>query len=141
MWFRKHPSRRRELSQLIDEDMVGLLEPGIELEGKLKVASGLVRLNTHLKGAITSEGAIIIANQGEVEGEVRTKIISVAGKVKGSIYASERIEIKEAGVVLGDIFTPCLVIDPGGYFDGQCHMPAPEPQQHTTTDVETRKRS
>jgi cytoskeletal protein CcmA (bactofilin family) len=33
-------------------------------------------------------------------------------------------------VVLGDIYTPKLIIEPGGYFDGQCHMPLPEPEKH-----------
>ncbi len=139
MWFGLRSSKRQELTQLIDEDMVGLLEPGVEVEGKLKIASGMVRLNAHLKGSIVSDGTLIIAQRGEIEGEVQTRLISVAGKVKGSIHASERLEIKEAGVVLGDIFTPCLVVDPGGYFDGHCHMPAPEPQQQTTNEVDTEK--
>jgi cytoskeletal protein CcmA (bactofilin family) len=26
-------------------------------------------------------------------------------------------------VVVGDISTPVLVVEPGGFFDGQCHMP------------------
>ncbi len=131
-------SRRRELTELIDEDMVGLLEPGVEIDGNLKVSSGLVRLNSHFKGGIVSEGTIIVANQGEVEGEIRAKLISIAGKVKGAIRASERLEISEHGVVLGDIYTPCLIVDPGGYFDGQCHMPAPEPQQQTTNGIDTK---
>ena len=27
--------------------------------------------------------------------------------------------------LLGDLFTPCLVVEPGGFFDGECHMPTP----------------
>ncbi len=140
MAFFRSKSRRRQLTQLIDEEMVGLLEPGVEVEGKLKVASGMIRLNTHFKGEIRCQGTLIVADQGELEGEIHTRLISIAGKVKGAVHASERLEIKEAGVVLGDIYTPCLVIDPGGYFDGQCHMPAPDPQQQTTNDVDTKDR-
>jgi cytoskeletal protein CcmA (bactofilin family) len=121
--------RRRALAELLDEDMVGLLEPGVEVEGKMKIACGMIRLNTHFKGEIASEGTLVVADQGEIEGEIRAKHLSVAGKVKGTVHASERLEIKEHGVVLGDIFTPCLVVDPGGYFDGQCHMPTPEPEK------------
>jgi cytoskeletal protein CcmA (bactofilin family) len=121
--------RRRALAELLDEDMVGLLEPGVEVEGKMKIACGMIRLNTHFKGEIASEGTLVVADQGEIEGEIRAKHLSIAGKVKGTVHASERLEIKEHGVVLGDIFTPCLVVDPGGYFDGQCHMPTPEPEK------------
>lgn len=133
--FGKH-RRRRELAELLDDNTVGLLEPGVEIEGKMKLASGIVRLNTHFKGEITSEGAIFVADQGEVDAEIHTKVISIAGKVKGAVHASERVEIKEHGVVLGDIYTPCLVIDPGGYFDGQCHMPAPGPQKETPSHAQ-----
>jgi cytoskeletal protein CcmA (bactofilin family) len=60
-----------------------------------------------------------------VEGEINSLVVSVTGKVKGAVHAKERLEIKEHGIVLGDIYTPCLMIDPGGFFDGKCHMPAP----------------
>ncbi len=121
----KTKQRRRELAAILDEEMVGLIEPGIELEGKFRFTSGMIRLNAHFKGEIQSEGSVVVADQGEVEAEIHARHVSVAGKVKGAIHAIERMEIREHGVVLGDIYTPCLVIDPGGFFDGQCHMPTP----------------
>ena len=92
-------SRQRELTSLIDEDMVGLLEPGVEIEGKLIISCGILRLNTRFKGHIESAATLIVH---------------------------------------GDIYTPCLVIDPGGYFEGQCHMPVPEakPQAQTAPKPE-----
>jgi cytoskeletal protein CcmA (bactofilin family) len=131
-------SRRRQFADL-GHDWVGWLEPGVEVEGKIKVASGLIRVNAHVKGEIACEGTVVVNDQGEVEGEVRTRIISVTGKIKGDIHASERLEIKEHGVVVGDIYTPCLVIDPGGFFDGKCHMPTPEPAAPTTEPVDAKK--
>jgi cytoskeletal protein CcmA (bactofilin family) len=121
----KEKQRRQQLVEFLDEEMVGMIEPGMELEGRLKFASGMVRLNAHFKGEIQSEGLIVVADQGEVEAEIYARSVSVSGKVKGAIHARERIEIREHGVVLGDIYTPSLVVDPGGYFDGQCHMPTP----------------
>lgn len=129
----KKKRRRQQLAEFLDEEMVGMVEPGIELEGRLKFASGMIRLNAHFKGEIQSEGLVVVADQGEVEAEIHARNVSVAGKVKGSIHARERIEIREHGVVLGDIYTPSLVVDPGGYFDGQCHMPTPvEPAKQGT---------
>lgn len=120
--------RSRELAELLDNDMVGLFEPGLEIEGRMRFTSGMVRLNGHYRGEIAAEGTVVVAEQGEVDAEIHARVVSIAGKVKGAIHASERIEIKEHGVILGDIYTPCLVVEPGGFFDGQCHMPAPEPQ-------------
>ena len=114
---------REKPAPLPGEDLVGYFEPSIELEGKMKVTSGMIRLNTGFKGEITSQGTVVIADQGEVEATVQAKVVSVAGKVKGNIHAAERLEIKEHGVVLGEIYTRVLVVEPGGYFEGQCHMP------------------
>ncbi len=127
--------QRQHLADLFeDDDVMGLLEPGVEIDGKMRFEAGLVRINTHFKGQIECEGTIVVAEQGDVEAEIKTRIISVAGKVKGSIHASERLEIKGNGIVLGDINTPSLIVEPGGYFDGQCHMPTPEPQKSAAVD-------
>jgi cytoskeletal protein CcmA (bactofilin family) len=131
----KKRQRQRQLAQLLEEEMVGLIEPGLEVEGKLKFTSGMIRLNAHFKGEISSEGSVVVADQGEVEAEIHARTVSIAGKVKGSIHASERIEIFEHGVLLGDISTPSLVIHPGGFFEGQCHAPAPESQKQPTRNI------
>ena len=122
--------RRRQPGNFDNQELVGLLEPGVEFEGRMNVSSGMVRLNTHLKGEIRCEGVLVLAELGEVEGEIHSKLVSVAGKVKGAIHAAERVEIKAHGVVLGDIYTAALIVEPGGYFDGQCHMPIPAPSNH-----------
>lgn len=131
---------RRELAEVVDED-VGWLGTEIEVEGKMKVASGLIRLSSRFKGEINCDGTILVNDQAEVEADIHTKFISISGKVKGAVHASERLEIKEHGIVLGDIYTPSLVIDPGGYFDGQCHMPTPGPERQTAREVESKEHS
>ncbi len=139
-WSLGKPRRRKELEEVPD-DWVGWLEPGVEVEGSIKVSGGLIRLNSHLKGEVHSEGTVIVHDQGEVEGQVHAKVVSITGKVKGAVHASERLEIKEHGIVLGDIYTASLVIDPGGYFDGQCHMPAPEPEKQPAGDLDAQDHS
>ena len=136
--FESKGDRRRERIELLgDDNVVGFVEPGVEVEGKLKVPAGMFRLNCHVKGEVHCEGMLVVAEQGEVEGDIHTRQISVAGKVKGSIRASESLEIKKAGIVLGGIFTPKLFVEPGGYFDGQCHMPTPEPEKQSTPDKQS----
>lgn len=134
--------KRRHLEMPADEeDWIGHAEPHVEFEGRLKISNpeGLFRLNCLVKGEIVSEGKVVVAEQADVEANIRTRLVTVYGKVKGSIHASERIEVMEHGIVLGDIHTPCLVIDPGGYFDGQCHMPFPESEKHTTQGVDSKE--
>lgn len=119
------------------EAATGSLDPGIEMEGKMKASAGLVRINAHFKGEIVSEGTIVIAEQGEVEASIQAKVISIAGKVKGNVHATERLEIKEHGVLLGDIHTPVLTIEPGGYFEGECQMPSAQQTQAASKPPQT----
>ena len=116
--------RKKELASWIDDELVGLVEPGMELEGVMRFSSGNLRMNAHYKGEIHCQGMVVVAEQGELEAEVHAKAVSISGIVKGTVHASEWLEIKENGVLVGDVFTPCLMVEPGGYFDGQCHMPA-----------------
>lgn len=115
--------REKSPQELAKHGAVTTLEPGAEMEGKLRVSAGIVRINSHFKGEIAGDGSLVVAEQGEVEADVSLKVVSVIGKIKGSVHATERIEIKERGVILGDITTPVLLVEAGGYFDGQCHMP------------------
>lgn len=108
---------------LADQELVGLLEPGLEFEGIMTASTGMVRLNTHFKGEVRCSGAVVLADQGEMEGEIHCRFLSVAGKVKGTIYAADKVEIKANGVVIGDIYTASLILEPGGYLNGHCHMP------------------
>ena len=115
--------RGSELS--IERGMTAVLELGVEFEGKMQISNGAVRLNTTFRGEIVGEGALIVGEQGEVEASIQASSITVRGKVKGTVRATEKLEIQEHGVLLGDIDTPVLIVAPGGYLDGHCHMPTP----------------
>jgi len=132
----KPARRRRGLSDFAD-DWVGWLEHGVKVEGNMHVARGLIRLNAHFKGDIVSDGAVVVHDQGEVEGNIQCLVVSITGKVTGNVHASEFLAIKEHGVVVGDIYTPCLTVDPGGFFNGQCHMPTPEPAIQSLNGVDS----
>src|SRR5689334_2169744 len=121
----KKDSDRRGSSPPLGPGVTAVLELGVEVEGKMQVSSGTVRLNTTFKGEILGQGTVVVGEQGEVEASIQANDVTIRGKVKGAVRAGERLEIQEHGVLLGDIYTPVLIVEPGGYFDGQCHMPAP----------------
>lgn len=118
-----------------NEGIAALLEPGVEIEGNIRVASGMVRVNCQLKGAIYSPGTIIVASQGDIEADIEAMQVSIAGKVKGNVRASEQLEIKEHGILLGDAETPSLTVDPGAYFTGRCDMPTDELEKSASDEV------
>jgi cytoskeletal protein CcmA (bactofilin family) len=121
-------SRGQSVS-VANDAVVVLTGPGTEFEGNLKAGSGTIHLNSGFKGKVISDGTISLGESADVEAELSARTISVGGKLKGSAKTVERLEIKARGVVLGDISTPVLVVEAGGYFDGQCHMPIPEAEK------------
>lgn len=113
---------RRRLGAVSSEEIVALLEPGIEIEGQIRVSDGMVRLNCHFKGAIYSAGTVIVASEGDIEADINATQISIAGKVKGNVHASKQLEITEEGILIGNVETPLLKVDTGAYFTGHCDM-------------------
>jgi cytoskeletal protein CcmA (bactofilin family) len=128
---------RQGLRAMANEEIVALLEPGIEFEGRIKVATGMVRLNCQFKGEVHSEGTVIVASEGDVEADIDAVQISIAGKVKGNVRATRQLEITEHGILLGDVETPSLKVDPGAYFTGHCDMPTQGIEQSVRNEVAT----
>lgn len=99
-----------------DEDTV--------IEGRVE---GRVTLKNH---------HLTVGANGEVQGEVSGKQVTVVGRVTGNVIASERIEVRETGQVQGDVISPRLLVTEGALINGAITMknpgtlgaPAPKPQ-------------
>ena len=111
---------RRSADRSHDE-WIGFLDKGVRLEGTLEL-SGTFRLDAQVKGNIISAQTLILGEGARVEGQIEGNHVVVAGRFDGVIFAKGRVEIRPKGVVTGEVHTPCLVIEPGGIFDGRCHM-------------------
>ena len=103
------------------DEWTGFIDQGVSLEGTLQV-SGTFRVNGQVKGNIISEQTLMLGDGAKVEGQIQGNHIVIAGRFDGVIFAKGRVEIQAKGVVTGEIHSPCLVIEPGGIFDGRCHM-------------------
>ncbi len=64
---------------------------------------------------------------GEVHGDVHGRAIVVAGRVYGSVFASERIELHACSRVEGDVTTARLAMDDGACLVGAVRMGASAP--------------
>ncbi len=104
-----------------NDDWTGFLDKGVRLEGTLEL-TGTFRLDAQVKGNIISENSVILGEAARVEGQIEGNHVVIAGRFDGVIFAKGRVEIQPKGVVTGEVHTPCLVIEPGGIFDGHCHM-------------------
>lgn len=105
-------------------EWTGFLEQGVKVEGKLE-ATGTFRIDSAMKGTLSSDDTLVLGEHASVEGNIVGNFIIIAGRFDGIIRARGRVEIHPNAIVTGEIHSPCLVIEPGAIFDGQCHMLAP----------------
>jgi cytoskeletal protein CcmA (bactofilin family) len=103
------------------EEWTGFIDQGVTVEGTLTV-TGTFRIDGNMKGNIISEQTVILGENAKVEGQIEGNRVVIAGRFDGVIFAKGRVEIQPKGVVTGEVHSPCTVIEPGGIFDGRCHM-------------------
>lgn len=102
-------------------DWTGFLEKGVRLDGRLE-CPGTFRIDSAVKGILVSEHVLILGQNAIVEGQIQGNSVLIEGRFDGMIQAKVKVEIQPKAIVTGEIHTPCLIIEPGAVFDGQCHM-------------------
>src|SRR4029077_2521219 len=103
------------------EEWTGFIDQGVTLEGTLQL-KGTFRIDGNVKGNIISEQTVVLGERAKVEGQIEGNRVVMAERFDAVIFAKGRVEIEAKGVVTGEVHSPCMVIDPGGIFDGRCHM-------------------
>jgi cytoskeletal protein CcmA (bactofilin family) len=99
-----------------------LLGEESEFEGKL-FFTGAARLDGRMRGEIRSDGVLIVGESGVLHSEIRVRKVIVCGQVRGTIVASEKIEIRAPGKVFGNLQCPVVSVEDGVIFEGTCRMP------------------
>ncbi len=97
------------------------LGKGSRVTGELTF-EGAVRIEGQVEGKITAQDTLTIGEGAIVSAQVTGTAVIVNGKVTGDITARKRLEIRAPGKVFGNISTPCLIINEGVIFEGQCTM-------------------
>jgi len=92
-----------------------------EVSGRLSFTTA-TRIEGRLRGEVKSADLLVVGPQAEVRASVQADVLVVLGKVYGNVTRAERVEIRDGGLVFGDIHTQSLVVEEGGVFDGDCRM-------------------
>src|SRR5215510_14843826 len=70
-----------------------------------------------------SDLTAFIDEGSEIEGQYSfTGTVMINGKFIGNVFASERVELRGAAKVQGDVESPVVVLEEGVLFDGHCKM-------------------
>ncbi len=112
-------------NQLVVDALIG---PQVEIRGDVVFSGGLYLEGKVLGKVIVEEGAsgtLTVAEQGQIEGEVRATVVVLSGRLEGDVHASERIELTPTARVTGNVHYQVVEMSAGAQLNGRL--------VHTTT--------
>ena len=98
-----------------------VISKGVKIEGKLS-CSGNIRLDGEVQGDISSQGVVIVGENGKVNGQINADNITIGGKVTGTVKAKDKVVLEAKANLKGDITTKTLIVESGAVFNGNSKM-------------------
>jgi cytoskeletal protein CcmA (bactofilin family) len=95
-----------------------VIAAGITIDGTIQ-GSGHVRVAGRFTGDIQVDGDLTIEQGARVTGGVRAVTVTIAGELEGNIDGAARVELKETGVLAGDLKAGSLTVAAGSRMRGQ----------------------
>jgi cytoskeletal protein CcmA (bactofilin family) len=91
---------------------------GLVIKGEITGTDSLI-IDGRVEGSIHLEGnRVTVGRGGQAAANIIAREVVVMGKVRGSIIATDRLDIRAEGGVVGDISAPRLSIEDGAFFKG-----------------------
>lgn len=112
-------AKQREESE--GSDVVSIIGPGMVVDGDCS-SDGTIRVEGRVEGNVRAKKAVVVSEDGVVVGDIETQDAVVAGRVRGSILAKSRLELKASCRVEGDIGSRRVKLEEGGQVDGRISM-------------------
>jgi cytoskeletal protein CcmA (bactofilin family) len=107
----------------------------VVIKGELNGSEDLT-VEGHVEGKVQlKQHVLTVGPNGRIHAEVFAKVVVVLGQVVGNVTASDKVDIRDKGVVEGNIVAPRVAIAEGAEFRGSVDMqrkvdvPAPKSPQ------------
>jgi cytoskeletal protein CcmA (bactofilin family) len=106
----------------------------VTIKGDIAAAEDFI-ISGRVEGSVDASGhAVTLAAGSCVVGDVEAATIVVAGRVEGSLLATERLEVHSTAQIAGDIIAPRLGVADGALVQGRVEMSR---SQHALTVART----
>jgi len=110
--------------------------PALRVKGEMSGQED-VTVEGRIEGMVSLTGALTVASGGVVEADIRARAVIIEGRVLGNIIADDRVEIRAAGHLDGNIKCPKISIHEGAQFRGNVDMSAEGAAPIAETDATT----
>lgn len=82
-------------------------------------SDGLLRIDGNYRGVVKGYGVVLVGEAGKIVGDIYATSVRIGGKIKGNVYALERVDILSTGKLIGDMTTKRCFAEEGMMFTGQ----------------------
>ena len=101
--------------------MYNALTNGSNIVGKIFADSDF-RIDGEVEGTITCSGKVVIGQKGVLKGSISCTNAEIIGTVEGDIVVAETLSLRGTAVIIGDVKTKVLMVEPNAVFNGSCSM-------------------
>lgn len=109
------------LPAMADSLTKNILSKDVEIKGSIKFTNELV-IDGKIEGEIISDGNLTVGENADIRGEIKTKSVTVFGKIHGNITVAERCELKARAQLVGDLKAARVIIEEGATFVGKSEV-------------------
>jgi cytoskeletal protein CcmA (bactofilin family) len=101
--------------------MYNALTNGSKIVGEIFADSDF-RIDGEVEGTITCSGKVVIGQKGVLKGSISCTNAEIIGTVEGDIVVAETLSLRGTAVIVGDVKTKILMVEPNAIFNGTCSM-------------------
>ena len=98
-----------------------VLANDVEIKGSIRFSHDLI-IDGKIEGEVQSDGSLTVGENALIKGEIKTRAVTIFGKVEGNITVAERCELKSNATLVGDVTAGTLSIEEGATFLGRSHV-------------------
>lgn len=98
----------------------------VAIRGEISGSEDLM-IDGDVEGTITlPESTLTVGPNARISADIKVRNLIVFGKITGTLHVSERVELRQSAMVLGDIFSGRLAIEESAQLKGKVELRAAE---------------
>lgn len=106
------------MAETTDDAFVNsIVGEGTHFRGHLELA-GLLRIDGDFSGSIRTAGRVLIGRNGRADCTIQAGTVVVGGVLRGTIHSTEKVIVLSSALIIGDIYSPRLIVEEGVILDG-----------------------
>ena len=105
----------------IDSETFTVLGKDVRFTGVVHF-EGTVRMDGCFEGEIYTKGVLTVGEHAVIKGTINATTLISGGKIKGTITATEKVQLLKSAILVGDVHCPFFSMEEGAHIQGQIDM-------------------